>query len=367
MGHVPSGQACRHYEMYESDFDLIKSLHHNAHRLSIEWSRIEPQEGTFDQKEIAHYVAVMKALKDRGIEPIVTLHHFTNPIWLAEKGGWENKAVVDLFVRYVEVMTKALMPDVHYWNTINEPTIFISHAYFFGWWPPQKKSLWIVKKAHDNMVDAHIKAYRAIKAIYATHKMQSPMISIAHHMQDFVPCKDTWLNRFAVKLRYKWLNFEFLDCLVRAKTLDFIGFNFYSRQLVDVKGLSFRHLFGDVCQDGHHPMKKNFLGWDIYPQGIYQVLMQLKKYHLPIIISENGICTNQDSERWEFIVDHLRMIHKAISDGVLVRGYLHWSLLDNFEWDKGFSPRFGLIDIDYTTLARTPRDGRRSIVRGRSC
>ncbi len=356
VGHKPSGAACRHYELYEQDFDLIQRMHHNAHRLSIEWSRIEPKEGQFDQNEIAHYASVIKALRKRGIEPIVTLHHFTNPIWLADKGGWENPDVVRLFVRYCEVMTKALMSDVHYWNTINEPTIFISHAYLFGWWPPQKKSLWSLKKAHDTMVSGHIKAYRRMKEIYQQNNLPSPMISIAHHMQDFVPCTDTWLNRFAVELRYKWLNFEFLDQLQRSNTLDFIGFNFYSRQLVDVKGFTPQNLLGDICKDGHHPVKKNFLGWDIYPEGIYHVLLRLKKYNVPIIISENGICTNEDSQRWDFIQTHLRMIHKAMSEGVDVRGYMHWSLLDNFEWDKGFAPRFGLINVNYDTFERTIKD-----------
>ena len=355
-GHQPSGDACRHYEFYESDFDLIKSLNHNAHRLSIEWSRVEPLEGEFDEQAIAHYVAVIKALRTRGIEPLVTLHHFTNPIWLAEKGGWENPIVVDLFARYVKVMTKALKTEVHFWNTINEPTIFISHAYLFGWWPPQKKSLWSLKKAQDHMVLAHIKAYRLMKDVYARHDLPVPMISIAHHMQDFMPCRDTWLNRYAVELRYQWLNFGFLDRIDAENTMDFIGLNYYSRQLVDVRGLGPQNLLGDVCKEGHHPVKKNSLGWDIYPQGIYNVLMRLKKYNRPVIITENGICTNEDRERTEFIVDHLKMIHQAIHDGVDVRGYMHWSLLDNFEWDKGFAPRFGLIGVNYATQERTVKE-----------
>ncbi len=352
-GHTPSGDACRHYEFYEADFDIAKSLNHNAHRLSIEWSRIEPVEGEFDQQAIDHYVAVIKALKARGIEPIVTLHHFTNPIWLANRGGWEDPKVVDYFVRYVKVVVKALKKDVRYWNTINEPTILTSHAYLFGWWPPQKKSLWALRSSFNNMARAHVEAYRLIKMVYANADMNSPMVGIAHHMQDFMPCRDTALNRYAVELRYRWLNFEFLDRIVGQDAVDFIGFNYYSRQLVDVRGVMPWNLLGDVCQSSHHPVKKNSLGWDIYPQGIYNVLMRLKKFNRPIMITENGICTEDDEVRKEFIQDHLRMIHKAIADGADVRGYLHWSLLDNFEWDKGFVPRFGLVHVNYATQERT--------------
>ena len=352
-GHQTSGDACRHYDLYEQDFDLIKELNHNAHRLSIEWSRVEPKEGQFEQKEIDHYVAVIKALRRRGIEPMVTLHHFTNPVWLAEKGGWENKAVVGLFARYVKVMVAALKDQVHYWNTINEPTIVISHAYLFGWWPPQKKSLWSVKKAQDNMVLAHVTAYRLMKELYVQDGLPEPMISIAHHMQDFMACRDTWLNRFAVEQRYHWLNFSFLDRIEAEDTMDFIGLNYYSRQLVDVKGLGLYNILGDVCKEGHHAVQKNSLGWDIYPQGMYDVLMRLKEYNRPVMITENGICTEDDAQRWDFIRDHLAMIHKAIRNGVDVRGYMHWSLLDNFEWDKGFTPRFGLIAVNYNTQQRT--------------
>ncbi len=359
VGKENSGEACRHYQFYVQDFDLARSLNHNAHRLSIEWSRVEPREGEFSQTEIQHYVDVIKALRSRQIEPVVTFHHFTNPIWLTQMGGWEHKKAVGFFVRFCEVMTRALARDVHFWITINEPTIFISHAYLFGAWPPQKKSFLRAKAVHDHLIEAHLKLYPRVHAIYREMQLPKPAISISQHVSAIVPCSPKDINQLACRLRDYWFNFEILDKLIKYKTLDFIGVNYYSRQKVDVDSWWIGNLLMQMGSAEYDPVKKNSLGWDIYPQGLYQVLMKLKKYQLPIMITENGICTDDDSLRWEFLHSHLENIHRAISDGVNVTGYLYWSLLDNFEWDKGFTPRFGLIDVDYTTFKRTIRDSAR--------
>ncbi len=353
IGKEQSAKACNHYELYEQDFDLAKSLNHNAHRLSIEWARIEPKEGEFSAKEMQHYIDVILALRKRGIEPMVTLHHFTNPIWLAELGGWENARTPELFVRYSEYVVRALSRHVNYWMTINEPSIFSSHAYLFGWWPPQKKSILKAKKVQDNLVKAHIKAYRMIHKVYKELNLKEPSVGIAHHIPAMVACNNALRNRLAAHLRDWCFSFELLDTLMRNKSLDFMGINYYSRQLVDTKGWWITNLLSDVCQQGHTPVKKNSLGWDIYPDGLYQVLLKLKKYQMPIIITENGICTLDDDLRWEFITEHLKSVHQAIQAGVDIRGYLYWSLLDNFEWDKGFGPRFGLIEMNYETQQRT--------------
>ncbi|HQP91941.1 MAG TPA: family 1 glycosylhydrolase, partial [Candidatus Omnitrophota bacterium] len=169
------------------------------------------------------------------------------------------------------------------------------------------------------------------------------------------------LDRFSAKLRNKLFNLRFIDVLAGHKALDFLGINYYSRQLVEVKGLGLRSLLGDVCSKGHHPLKKNSLGWDIYPQGIQNILLEVKKYRLPVLITENGICTSDDNTRWEYIKDHLENVHSALLKGVPVIGYLYWSLIDNFEWDKGFCPRFGLVDIDYSSCKRTIRDSAKKL------
>ncbi len=369
-GKEKSGAACRHYELYEQDFDLAKKLHHNAHRLSVEWGRIEPKEGKFSRKELEHYVGVIRALKERGIEPVVTLHHFTNPIWLSQAGGWVNRRSPDCFLRYCDVVGRALAPYVKYWITINEPTIYISHAYIFGVWPPQEKSYLKALAVEENLVAGHIKAYGAIHGIYKELNLGAPAVSVAQNVMAFVPCPRDLKNRFAGYLRDKVYNLGFLErimryAIVRRRTMDFIGVNYYSRQLVQLKKFGIRNLAMDVGSDKRHICEKNSLGWDIYPRGLYEVLLELKQYGLPVMITENGICTPDDRLRWKYIYDHLRYIHRAMKKGVRVTGYLYWSLMDNFEWDKGFTPRFGLLDINYKTHKRTVRASARKF--GRVC
>ncbi len=358
-GKENSGRACGHYELYAQDFDLAKDLNHNAHRLSIEWSRIEPQEGKFSQKELQHYIDVILALRARNIEPMVTLHHFTSPIWLSAKQGWENDRVVPLFLRFSDFVVRGLAKHVRYWITINEPTVYTSHAYVIGAWPPQQKSYWKARSVYDHFVAGHIQVYRRIHQIYQEFHLPSPMVSISQHLQAFVPCAPKKMNAYAVSLRDQWYNFDFLDQIRRQKAIDFIGLNYYSRQLVDVQRFGIGNLAWDVCKNNCDPVKKNSLGWDIYPQGMKQVLLKTKRFNLPVIITENGICTSDDELRWEYVHGHLKNVYLAIQEGVNVTGYLYWSLLDNFEWDKGFGPRFGLIDIDYSTLKRTVRDSAR--------
>lgn len=355
-GRENSGSACRHYELYNLDFDLAKSLNHNAHRLSIEWSRIEPEEGKFNDEELKHYLDVILSLRSRNIEPIVTLLHFTNPLWFSKSGGWENRKSITRFLRYCEFVVRSLGKHVHYWVTINEPTVYIFHAYIAGIWPPQVKSFLKANAVEGNLIFAHIAAYRLIHKIYKELHLPGPSISIAQYTQAFAPCTANLKNRFAAYLRDKWYNFGFLDRIMRHKTIDFIGLNYYSRQLVELRKWGIGNLAMDVCKNNHHPVKKNSLGWDIYPEGLYGVLLKLKRYCLPVIITENGICTPDDNLRWEYIYEHLKNIHLAMEKGVDVRGYLYWSLMDNFEWDKGFSPRFGLVDIDYNTFKRTVRE-----------
>ena len=355
-GKENSGSACRHHELYELDFELARGLGHNAHRLSVEWSRVEPQEGKFSEEALKHYVDVILALRARNIEPMVTLHHFTNPVWLADLGGWEKRHSADYFLRFSEHVVRALAKHVRFWITINEPTIYFSHAYFFGVWPPQEKSFWKAMAVKNHLAAAHIKAYRMIHKVYAELSLPKPAVSIAQHMQAFVPCTPSSKNKFAAFLRHKWFNLSLIDTFARHKTLDFIGLNYYSRILVELEKWGLRNFVADICKSDHHPVKKNSLGWDIYPEGLCDLLLKLKKYNLPVMITENGICTPDDNLRWEFIAEHLKCVHQAMEQGVPVAVYLYWSLLDNFEWDKGFGPRFGLIDIDYKTQQRTVRE-----------
>ncbi|MBU4472936.1 MAG: glycoside hydrolase family 1 protein [Candidatus Omnitrophica bacterium] len=351
-----SGPACQHYQRYKEDFDLAKGLNHNAHRLSIEWSRIEPEQGQFSTKEIDHYVDVILSLRERNLEPIVTLHHFTNPLWFAKLGGWQNRNTLPYFLRYVEKIVHALSDKVRFWVTINEPMVYVHSAYIVGSWPPQERSFLKAHTVINNLLNTHIKAYNLIHNIYSRKGLSSPLVSIAKNMLPFVPCNLNLKNKFSAFLRNRSYNLAFIEKLIRHRSLDFVGVNYYTRHLVDVEKWSFRSFMLDVCQRNHQPLKKNSLGWDIYPEGLYRILLRLKKYNLPIFILENGICTEDDNARWDFIYQHLKNLHLAMSEGVRVLGYIYWSLIDNFEWDKGFGPRFGLAETDYNTYKRTARD-----------
>jgi len=208
-----------------------------------------------------------------------------------------------------------------------------------------------------------VRTYSLINKIYQESNLSKPYISIAQHLMAFTPHKSDLKNRLALYLRGRLYNMGFLERIMRQnplhKHLDFIGVNYYSRQVVDLKKLGLKNLAMDVMDKKYSRCQKNLLGWDIYPKGIYDVLLELKKYNLPIMITENGICTDDDNQRWKYIYSHLQNIHRAMSKGIKVIGYLYWSLLDNFEWDKGFAPRFGLIKVDYATYKRTVRTSAR--------
>ena len=354
-----SGRACRHYEFFAQDFDLAKELNHNCHRLSIEWARIEPEAGKFSQKELDHYKQVILALKERSLIPIVTLHHFTNPIWFAKIGAWRNKDAHKFFLRYVEKVVNMLSFDVPFWVTINEPMVYTYFSYLLGLWPPQDKSLLHARQVTNSLLNAHIEAYHLIRDIYKKNNLEYPKISIAQNMQAFVPCIATLRNKFAAYLRHKHYNLEFIERLVAKRALDFIGVNYYSPSWVELGGWGINNFTSDVCKKNHRNLRKNSMGWDIYPQGLYDLLMSLRKYNLPVFILENGICTDNDHLRWDYIAEHLESVSKAIANGVKIMGYVYWSLLDNYEWDKGFSPRFGLVEVDYNTYKRTVRESGR--------
>lgn len=356
-----SGAACRHYELYADDFLIAQQLNHNCHRFSIEWSRIEPTEGVFAPLEIEHYRKIIADLRSKGMEPIVTLHHFTNPAWFSQKGGWSKAGLQKYFLRFVDRIVNELAPQVKFWVTINEPLIYSSHSYLLGLWPPQQRCLWQTAKVTYNLAKAHIKAYRLIHKIYQEKSLARPMVSIAANLQAFEICRPTLKNKVALYLRHKLYNLCFIELLLRKKTLDYIGVNYYGRNLADARRWGIKSLLLDTCQDNHYPLRKNSLGWDIYPQGLYKLLISLRKYNLPVLITENGICTLDDNLRWDYIREHLEQLHQAISQGTNVLGYIYWSLLDNFEWAEGFTPRFGLVQIDYQNQKRTVRESAKKL------
>ncbi|MDD4909714.1 MAG: glycoside hydrolase family 1 protein [Candidatus Omnitrophica bacterium] len=355
-----SGRADGHYKLFEVDFELAVKLGHNAHRFSIEWSRIQPGPDEFSDKAIEHYRRVIKALKIRGIEPIVTLHHFTVPLWFARQGSWLNKEAPETFCRYAGRVIGELAGDVKYWITINEPLILCYYGYVEGLWPPGESSFKKAKEALKNLALAHLESYRLIKDVYRRKNLPSPMVSIAQNIRLFHPCpsRARILNKLPVYLRDKYFNYGILDHLIGKNALDFMGINYYGREFIRFSRANARGLFADNCLCPEHSRDalRNSLGWEIYPEGILEIMLRIKKYGLPVIITENGICTDDDNLRWYYISEHLKNLAEAIKLGVDVKGYLYWSLLDNFEWHEGFKPRFGLIEVDYNDLKRHIRD-----------
>jgi len=369
----PSGLACDHYRRFREDFDLAKTLGHNAHRFSVEWSRIEPREDEFDEQAIAHYQDVVRALRERGLEPIVTLHHYTNPLWLAAKGGWTNPKVVDHFVRYSRRIAEALGDHVRYWLTLNEPMVYVVMHYLDGVGPPGERHVRLVFQVMEHLIRAHAASYHTIHQVAQAHGREAK-VSLAKHAQIFVPCRKFWPgDRLVAALTERIYNHRFLDAVMEGRlripgrrtvripeatnTLDFIGMNYYGRQFMRLGSFRRQEWWGVRCSTRHHRevTERNCLDWDIYPPGLYEIIHWVVPYRRPILITENGICTDDDTQRGRFIVHHLGWVSRAIREGVPVIGYLYWSLLDNFEWTHGYAPRFGLVEVDYQTQARRVR------------
>jgi len=344
QGHIKdgfiSGRACNSWEMYKEDIKLAKELNNNAYRFSVEWSRVEPEPGKFDKDALARYTDMAQECRKHNIKPIVTLYHWTQPTWFASLGGWLHKDSPLFFQKYVEAVSKTMGSEVRLWCTLNEPMIYAYNSYLQGKWPPQQKSFFRFWRVLRNLVKAHKLAY------FTLHDYSNNcQVGIAKNNQFFESYLESWFNRVSVAVISKFWNFYFLNKI--QETLDYIGLNYYFHNLIYIS------LKGYVLMNENK--KINDMGWEIYPAGIYEVLQGLKKYELPIYILENGLADARDDRREHFIKDHLRYVHKAIKSGVDVRGYCHWSLLDNFEWADGYEPKFGLYAVDQETFVRTPR------------
>ncbi|MDD5194699.1 MAG: glycoside hydrolase family 1 protein [Candidatus Omnitrophica bacterium] len=373
--NMRSGQACDEWNRFEEDFRLAQTLGLTAYRFSLEWSRIEPAPGQFDNSALTHYREMILSLKSKGIEPIVTLNHFTIPLWLVNEGGWLSDKSPEFFAQYVQKATEALGGDVHYWITLNEPAVYTYKSYMIGQWPPGEKS---TKKAFNvvkSLARAHVLAYGKIKEVYAQKGWPEPKVGIAQQVLIFAPCSSySFRDKLSAKLRDGMINHLFVQALIQGKarifgvfsiklpkagTLDFIGLNYYTREYVRSRGFLLSDILGSECVPKNPRGKKTCLGWEVYPQGLYTFIKAFSKYKLPILISENGICTNDDTQRSQFIEEHLKAVALAMKEGAPVIGYLYWSLIDNYEWAEGFAPRFGLIEVDYTTQDRKIRESAR--------
>jgi beta-glucosidase len=338
-GNYVSGSLANHYKRYREDFDILTQLNMNAYRFSVEWSRIEPEEGEWDKKAIQHYRDYVEELRNRNIEPILTLFHFTLPVWFANLGGFEKRANVKYFSRFAKKIVEELGSDVKYVITVNEPEVYAVQGYFLGDWPPEQHSVYKTWRVLNNLALAHREAAKAIRRLGMGHK-----ISIAKNSSYFYPGDDSWLSRLSVRVMQYMQDDYVLKKVVRH--CDFLGVNYYVSQRV----------YGYRIHNP--PSEFGDLDWGMYmePSNIQFVLERLyKKYKLPIIITENGIADNLDVGRKEWITQTLEAMQKAMKHGVKLAGYLHWSLIDNFELAFGKWPRFGLVHINYATGKRTIR------------
>jgi len=360
-----SGLACNWWQDAEADFDRAAALGVDSLRLSVEWSRVEPRAGAFDEVALERYVEMVRGLRGRGIEPMITLHHFTIPRWLSEQGGWESRETVRLFVRYVARVVQALSPYCDLWCTINEPNVYAYQGYLAAIWPPGESSFGSAMTVIRNLLLGHAGAYRVI------HELQpGARVGLAHAMLVFDPPRDgSLLDRVATRLIDRAYNRTILATLRRGiwapplgfglalkvrETLDWIGLNYYTRQRVAFDRTRSEDLYTRRFHEDDAELLDGGYG-EFYPEGMLRCLERLVGFDLPIYITENGIPDDDDDQRPRHILTHLHILWKGIQRSYPVMGYYHWTLVDNFEWAEGWTLRFGLIEVDPETQERRPR------------
>jgi beta-glucosidase len=370
-GRLPhkSGLACDHFQRFDQDFALLADLGQISHRLSIEWSRIEPRPGELSHQALDHYRRVLESLRAHGIEPIVTLHHFSNPIWLAEQGGWTRREVVGRFSRFARRVVREYRDLVRYWVTLNEPGVYASQGWILGVWPPNRtgdmRGAFTVLR---NMALAHGRAYHAMKA-----EQPEAKIGVAHHWRLFDPADPRRRgDRLIATIRNRLMNVVFPIAIRSGRlvpplgsgrvipwlvaTEDWVGVNYYTREHDRFDPRAARLGFG---LEQFPEVDRNQLGWEIYPKGLERALLAAAPPDdgREVIVTENGIPEpgSQDEKRPRYLVQHLAACHRAIAAGVNLRGYTYWTSMDNYEWAEGFEPRFGLVHVDFETQERTPK------------
>lgn len=324
-----SGKGVRHYEHYKDDFAIAKKLNLNAFRFGIEWARLEPKEGKWDEKEVAHYRDYIKDLRKKGLEPFLNIWHWTMPTWFTDKGGFSKRENVKYFERFVQKIADEYADDLTYIITLNEPNVYASFSYGNGLWPPQEKNWPKTVWVYWNLVKAHKKAFRILK-----HRNKSLMIGVAAQLANIQAKRPhNFIDSFSTKImRYGW-NWWFLNRIRRYQ--DFVGFNYY-----------FTDYYKGFRRDNPQ-VPVSDLGWYMEPEGLYPLLIRAwAHYRKPIIVTENGVADEQDQYRQWWLEETIIAMEKALSEGVQVVGYFHWSLLDNFEWAYGWWPKFGLVSVN---------------------
>ena len=359
-GYIKDGSdpstAVDHCEKWEEDLALMQEMGLQCYRMGIEWSRVEPQDGVFDEKAIARYRQEIQAIQDAGIPVLLTIHHFSNPLWLEERGGFAQHDNITYFLRYVRKMVESLGDLVSEYITINEPNVYAFNGYMEGAWPPGRKSFLDMARVMTNMAAAHIEAYGLIRKTRLQMGYRNTRVGVANHLRVFAP-KDPKnpLHRFWAERVEELFQGSLARAMCTGKAVfpigkhpsivpgrfcDFHGVNYYTRSTVSgpADGVA-----------SNCPV--NDLGWEIYPEGITQACQKLYKLlPRPIYITENGACDNSDYFRARYIAEHLQAL---CASPLPIERYYHWCFCDNWEWTEGVSARFGLVHVNHETGART--------------
>lgn len=336
-----SGAAVDHYRRYEEDFEIIEKLGLNAFRFSIEWSRIEPEEGAWNIAALEHYREYIKSLRRRHIEPVLTLYHWTVPLWFADNGGFEKSKNIAHFVRFSERLLRELGTDIRYIVTVNEPDTVAAQSYLMLEHPPGQRSAIKAVAVYVNLLRAHKKVYKMAKKLNKDY-----MVGYSKTFSHVMAADDSVISRLMVRLDNLFRD----DMSIRfvGRLTDFIGVQFYFTD---------QYRGWHLVRDNEHITD---MGWDRQPQNLEHVLKRLAWCRKPLIITETGLADQHDKWRKEWIEQTIVSVQQALKAGVDIRGYLYWSLLDNFEWAYGRWPAFGLIGVDYEHgLKRTIRPSAR--------
>ncbi|HET9978930.1 MAG TPA: family 1 glycosylhydrolase [Ktedonobacterales bacterium] len=373
-GHIKSGErsglACDWWRNAERDFDLAHELGLNALRLSLEWSRLEPRPDEWDGAAFARYREMLQGLRDRGIEPMVTLHHFSNPLWFEEKGAFLAPDAIPIFTRFVARVVEELGDLCDLWLTINEPNVYSVVGYLLGAWPPGRHDARAAFRVVGTLARAHAAAYQAI------HQRQpNARVGWAQNFNILDPATNDPLDRFVAGVQDAAYNDLFPRAVLTGRaafpfnllvgdfdsvrgTCDFIGINIYYREFV---AFDLRHpgeLFGRRFTPPEVPRgdsdASEYFG-EVYPAGILRVAQRLGVFGKPIYVTEHGVADRDDRIRPWVVEQGVRAVHAALQQGLDMRGYYHWSLVDNFEWAEGWQARFGLVALDQATQQRTLR------------
>ena len=389
----PSLSAVDHYNRYEEDIKLLAAAGLTAYRFSIEWARIEPEQGKFDEAEIEHYLNVIRCCKKNGVEPVVTMFHFTSPVWVIKNGGWENEGVIKAFAKYCEYVIKRIGNEIKYVCTINEANMRLQVAAISERF---KRQMAAKAAAFKKMTENHGENVEGIAQVGMNFNsmMENIKYQKAENMEAFgtenpaifvSSCSEKGdvivmkahraakevmkaINpdlRIGITLslhdiqaveggeeraKKEW-NEEFSHYISYIKDDDFFGLQNYTRSQIDAEGILPVPEGGKITQ----------MGYENYPAALENVIRRVNAefkengVDMPIMVTENGIATADDSEREEFIKKAVSGVKRCIKDGISVIGYMYWSLIDNFEWQKGFSMTFGLIEVDRKTMKRTPK------------